>query len=82
MKTAQEAYEATKQRNEAINSELLKMISNKIDEAISQGKYLVSIHESIPVEVIKMLTNNGYSFTSFSNPREGDIATISWNRQK
>ena len=80
MKTAQEAYEATKLRNETVNSQILKDISTKIDIAISQGKYSMDIYESIPTEVIKMLTDNGYSIQAFSSQKEGDTVTISWKK--
>lgn len=80
MKTAQEAYEATKSRNDLIISQTLKNISNKIDEAISQGKYSVDIHECVANEVIGILIENGYNVKGFHDPRDGDILTISWRK--
>lgn len=78
IKTAKEAYEATKSRNDLIISQTLKNISNKIDEAISQGKYSVNIYETLENEVFGILIEKGYDVKAFHNQKEGDTVTISW----
>ena len=78
IKTAKEAYEATKSRNDLIIGQTLKNISKKIDEAISQGRYSVNIYETLDNEIFGILIEKGYDVKAFYDQKEGDTVTISW----
>lgn len=74
---AAEAREQALSVNTERNSELLRCIGNKIDEAITKGATSIYWHSKVYAPVKMHLESLGYLVTEFSDYRE-ITTTISW----